>query len=1231
MAVSGHLLVLLIPVLSLCGATEYYVRPTEPTNTSCPAQPCLTLNQYVNDSDHYFQSNTVFKFLPGTHHMDRPVTIGNVHNMSLESFSNEYPHLVVQFSCETKAHKCLQVSAWKYQFDVCCAAIWLSDIHNVTVKGVNVTVQTPNVSGIILTNVSKVSIHFTTTYSSYDHYCFGIAIFEAASVEVHSSTTNNCTFGFMLEIAVNSHISDITAMYNMWGMVLVNVNNSSISNTFVTRNSLEGVFLGYMKNIHFNNTTATYNGVSGMHLLNMNNTYIINTTTTHNSENGMLLDTMENVHIASTTATLNSWEGMLLQSVNNAHITDATVTLNGGDGYYGGAASSGQITVVFSKHILIYNSSFTEVNTPISATTADPDNLPAIIVLDSSTLHISECHFTRNHISAIRGGASNITVSGNLVFSGNTAFAGTAFILAQDSILKLRENSHIYFLSNHALVTGGVFYIDTNINYNYNLNSVLSRSTNCFLHVEGSRSQQRFAFVNNTAGEGGDILYGGDVALGLDGQWNCLDSFKNISNISQNGLSLISSDPSRVCLCNGTGQPDCLTLADPTPNSIYPGQSTNISAVVVGQDFGTVAGSVYAQFLPISPPESSPQLESLQTVQPVTQQHCSQLYYTILTQSEISEAVLVLTSHKTYVSKYVVNTSTDPTRWQSHYNTSATGPLIYRNNPVYVNISLLPCPPGFMLTTRPPFRCDCDRLLQQMQEIQCHIQDQTIGRSGQLWVGMIQEDNGTNGTLAASKYCSLNYCNQEESNVTLSKPDSQCNFNHSGVLCGGCQPGLSLALGSAQCLPCSNKYLALLIPFTLAGPILVGVIKLLDLTISQGTLNGLIFYANIVKAYEYVLLPHEQTNLLTVFIAWLNLDLGVETCFFNGLSAYSKTWLQFVFPLYIWSIAGLIIILAKYSEKVSEVTGNNSVPLLATLIFLSYAKIFRTIITALSYTVVYTSHGQMVVWTADGNVDYLGSKHIPLFAAAVAILLFLWLPYTLLLFLRQWLHMSNSRLISYILNKIKPFLDTHSGSLKGKHRYWFGALLLVRAVILLIQALVPADHASTVVLCISVSAIVLTYYGQLVYCNLAVSVFDTAFFMNLALLTVANLFANTVGEDPTVAAYILIGIVFLQFVGLVLFKFFSVLKQNARMMEYLHKGKLRIKQNAKIMACLHKGQLLIKWIAKVIDYFYKKQPTEDDWEAFEEAARLRETESALGQQNRDDRASYESIVSLSTY
>ena len=57
---------------------------------------------------------------------------------------------------------------------------------------------------------------------------------------------------------------------------------------------------------------------------------------------------------------------------------------------------------------------------------------------------------------------------------------------------------------------------------------------------------------------------------------------------------------------------------------------------------------------------------------------------------------------------------------------------------------------------------------------------------GLVCVGMTQDDNGTNGTVAASQFCPLNYCNKKYSNVTLTKPDSQCNYNHSGILCGAC-------------------------------------------------------------------------------------------------------------------------------------------------------------------------------------------------------------------------------------------------------------------------------------------------------------------------------------------------------------------------------------------------------------------------------------------------------------
>ena len=47
-------------------------------------------------------------------------------------------------------------------------------------------------------------------------------------------------------------------------------------------------------------------------------------------------------------------------------------------------------------------------------------------------------------------------------------------------------------------------------------------------------------------------------------------------------------------------------------------------------------------------------------------------------------------------------------------------------------------------------------------------------------------------------------------------------------------------------------------------------------------------------------LPVEYTSPLSVFFAWLNLDFGIETCFYNGMDPYSQTWLQFIFPAYVY-------------------------------------------------------------------------------------------------------------------------------------------------------------------------------------------------------------------------------------------------------------------------------------------------------------------------------------------
>ena len=154
-------------------------------------------------------------------------------------------------------------------------------------------------------------------------------------------------------------------------------------------------------------------------------------------------------------------------------------------------------------------------------------------------------------------------------------------------------------------------------------------------------------------------------------------------------------------------------------------------------------------------------------------------------------------------------------------------------------------------------------------------------------------------------------------------PDSQCAFHRAGRLCGGCKKNYSLAIGPSHCIHCpNNNNLALLIFFAAAGILLVLFISALNLTVTQGLINGFIFYANIVWTYQSLFFPHEQRSntvltLLKIFIAWLKLDFGIETCFIDGLTAFWKTWLQFAFPFYLLAISGLIIIVMKHSIRLT--------------------------------------------------------------------------------------------------------------------------------------------------------------------------------------------------------------------------------------------------------------------------------------------------------------------------
>ena len=283
-----------------------------------------------------------------------------------------------------------------------------------------------------------------------------------------------------------------------------------------------------------------------------------------------------------------------------------------------------------------------------------------------------------------------------------------------------------------------------------------------------------------------------------------------------------------------------------------------------------------------------------------------------------------------------------------------------------------------------------------------------------------------------------------------------------------------------------------------------------------------------------------------MFISWLNLDLGVETCFFDGMDAYEKAWLQFAFPVYIWLIALVIIVLSHYSMRASRLFGNNSVPVLATLFLLSYTKLLRAVISSFSIShIEFLNTTRISVWERDGNVYYLSGKHIPLFVLALGVLLLLLFPLTLVLTSIQWLNRgTHYRVLCWVM-KLKPFFDAFTGPLKDKHRYWVGTLLLARCALLLVFFTYTTNGDGTALVSISfVVSVILAIAGSK-YRNFWLTFLEHSYTLNLCLLSVATVYLQfvTFSDNREIVTIISVGIAFLQFAATVIYHTYTRLRE----------------------------------------------------------------------------------------
>ena len=727
---------------------------------------------------------------------------------------------------------------------------------------------------------------------------------------------------------------------------------------------------------------------------------------------------------------------------------------------------------------------------------------------------VFDCYFGGNQ-AFLTGGIR--LVNANLIFKGKTTFfknkgsSGGAIHMSRDSKLLLEKNSNVSFIQNKAYFGGAIFvdqYSTTEI-----LDDVLGNAApSCFYQLSYVVEQEHYPVVHlndNSADFSGDHIFGAALkdrcTVIPDSNVTSYFVFQNIFEIETQSPSDVSSIPTRVCLCEGN-EPQCANedyifiFKD-----VIPGENFTLSAMVVGFDFGGVPGTVYAsEFQQVGMPINDFRLGKGENAQQaISARNCTDLKYSVYSSSNSSASFFLSTSSVTAATQGFSFFLFSPEEINKSIQTYQDLDYIRANllySPVFIELNVLPCPKGFMLDAD---LCDCDSELKAFAT-RCVVENGTgvLYRSGTNWI------SESNGELFLYRFCPFSYCNRIE---TEALSNTQCALNHSGVLCGGCPPGLSLAIGSSRCLDCPDNKgipLAFFILFFVMGLIHVSYIKIFDFTVTKGTYNGFIFYANMIWINQEIFFPHinKQINpnlhtffsVMRVLTAWMNHDFGIETCFIYGLDAYSKVWLQFLYPFYLYGIAILIIIVCNYSTKVTKIFGNNSVAVLSSLFLLGYVKLIRVLYAVFSFAHLnqYQSQNLKAVWLVDGNLSYFDIRHLVLLLFSIIVALLMLILTISLLFI-SCLHK-----LPFSVSKLNPFFDSLVGNLKNKHRYWIGLTLMVR---IFAAGLAVGFQATVVVSILVVLTAWLSALSLHVYKKIHLSLLDFVYISNVLVVSVCFL------------------------------------------------------------------------------------------------------------------------------
>ena len=820
---------LLVILLASSGGTPYYITPSYDTiagNDTCffegrPLDPCTTLETLVVNSRTAIRNpdgNLTLLFLPGSYVIrnDTYLKFRSLNEIILSPYKNEsaigikcYAEMIIDISAVEK------IIIASVQFYSCGGEDYFIRVLGSTKKNIVQILNSSfigNIGSAIF--IDTVILQLTIVRSRFEF----IRSSQTGAANVVKAATSNPYH----TSRITANISDSIFTNNLIGALLFRLPQSSRSlyikvtkTSFINNTSSlqggainihgNGISLSLTDCKFHNNTVATQNGgaIELFTVIGRTSIKITNCTFYNNmarNDGGAIKLSIEgggrfyNVNITDCTFLANTCTerggGMMLDLLDG--LVSSKVQLNNvifekNSAKTGGGMYINTRAVCFENHMIFRENS--------------AEDGGALSIENTMLTLFGKSEFINNEANsnggALKASRSRITFNRDFyLFENNTAGKrGGALFLSKTFLHTI--NQELYFIQNMAAFGGALFVEDFSEN--------CEKESKCF-YADHHRSQSLY-FQENVANEG-PILYGGllNSCHYFIQSLSAIQIFISISNTSSTDFTQqsITSDVVDFCFCDNEQRPNC-SLKHKYVSAIR-GESISLLVITLDQNKSFKKSLI----------------------------------------SNCDDSTLTLGEGECHY-----NIDNPCTNVNIHvYSKQSIGNLVIKSegpcremNKLTVKVAFQQCPQGFQLATSED-RCECDKRLASTFFIKCHIHNKAIELNSNGW---FKYDNGT---LQVCKNCPLDYCDKDKTFILIKDiNDSQCANNRSGVACGACKDFFSVVLGSSKCYECSgpHKYFILwLVPlFAFMGLILVLSMLFVDLTVSIGLINGLIFYSNI--------------------------------------------------------------------------------------------------------------------------------------------------------------------------------------------------------------------------------------------------------------------------------------------------------------------------------------------------------------------------------------------------